>query len=176
MLAAAALLLFAAERFDAPPNLAHHRLLVASPEMKDERFRETVILMLRQSKPGSIGLVLNKPAADSDYFIGGPMEPENRIFVLHTLDQALPGTLEINDLGLGLLEGEAAVQALQQAERKPRWHIVVKGYAGWGKRQLTRELDGGGWRVIAYDEKLITRTPPEKMWENAMQLPVLHDE
>lgn len=171
MLGAAALLLFVAERFDMPQPLAHRKLLVAPREMKDERFRETVILMLLHSKPSSVGLVINKPATDNNHFIGGPMEPDQKIYALHSLDVKLPATLEIGGLGLGLLDGAEAVRQLQTSERKPRWHIVLKGYAGWGKRQLTSELSRCGWHVIDYDAQLVTATPPERMWETAIRRP-----
>ena len=40
------------------------QLLVATPDMRDPRFRETVILMVRHSKDGAMGLVINRPAGD----------------------------------------------------------------------------------------------------------------
>src|SRR5689334_13107754 len=40
------------------------QLLVASPAMGDPRFRETVIVMVRHSREGAMGLIINRPAGE----------------------------------------------------------------------------------------------------------------
>ena len=44
------------------------QLLVATPEMRDPRFAETVIYMVKHSAEGAFGLVINRPLAK------GPVE------------------------------------------------------------------------------------------------------
>src|SRR5262245_60753319 len=72
------------------------QLLVATPEMGDPRFRETVILMVQHDKRGALGIVINRPVKDMPMpqlldalgidskgsngtvklFAGGPVQPE----------------------------------------------------------------------------------------------------
>src|ERR1041385_2519642 len=40
------------------------QLLVAAPSMGDPRFRETVIVMVRHSRAGAMGLIINRPAGE----------------------------------------------------------------------------------------------------------------
>jgi putative transcriptional regulator len=41
------------------------KLLVASPQMGDENFNQTVVLMLQHSEQGALGVVLNRPSGRS---------------------------------------------------------------------------------------------------------------
>src|SRR4051794_11274836 len=40
------------------------QLLVAAPSMGDPRFRETVIIMVRHSRDGAMGLIINRAAGE----------------------------------------------------------------------------------------------------------------
>lgn len=171
MLAAAALLMWLGDFFDNPPNIAHHQLLVAAPDARDARFENAVILVLLQQKEGSFGFVVNQPAPGGGYYFGGPMERDKKIYALHSMDVRLKDTILIKGLNLGIVEGQEAVDRLMNEKKKPGWYIVLKGYSGWGKRQLTSELDRGDWKVVAFSEKLVERTRPERMWEAALGQP-----
>ena len=79
------------------------KFLVASPNMSDPRFSETLIYMISDDIKGSMGIIVNKPALNLDitkifssqkkinksniYTIhyGGPVEFD-RGFILHTND------------------------------------------------------------------------------------------
>lgn len=173
MLAAAALLMWMGEFFDNPPRIAQNRLLVAMPDARDARFDKTVILVLMHEKAESFGLVLNKPAPGGEYYFGGPMERDKKIYALHSPDVKMKETIVIKGLNLGIVEGQAAVDKLKSEKVRPKWHIVVKGYSGWGKRQLNSELDRGDWKVVAFSEKLVEQTKPEQMWEKALAQPAV---
>jgi len=166
LLAGAILLLFAADHFDTPPHVAHRKLLVTSDKVTDPRFAKSVILVLTQEKHSSLGLILNQPAAGGG-FTGGPMEQDKWIYALHTLDATTPETKHLNELGLGVVVGQENIDRLLAQNPPPKWSRVLKGYCGWSKRQLARDLDDGYWDVIDFDARLVMETPPEKMWEEA---------
>ncbi len=91
------------------------KLLIATPEMPDPRFAETVIFMVKHDASGAMGLVLNRPmgeipvaslleafgiegvSADGDIRLhyGGPVEL-NRGMVLHTADYVSDETVVVN--------------------------------------------------------------------------------
>jgi len=45
---------------------------------------------------------------------------------------------------------------------------VFYGYAGWGKGQLDRELEDGGWLVQAASREFIFGTAPNVLWQRTM--------
>lgn len=170
LVAGAVLLLFAADFFDMPPNVAHRKLLVTTEKVTDARFARSVILVINQEKQSSLGLILNHPGVGG-VFTGGPMEQDKWVYVLHTLDAAIPETKHLAEIGLGIVVGQENIDRL--LAKKPAWSRVLKGYCGWDKRQLARDLDDGYWRVIDFDGKLVMETPPENMWEEAVKrLPI----
>ncbi len=172
MLALAALLIWIGGQFDNTPNWAHHRIIVSTTDTKGTVFDKSVILMLQHRKHGSFGLIINQPAKDGSYYIGGPME-QDKIYALHSTDVIFPDSMVMKDIETGVLEGEEAVAKLKAAEPKPKWYAIIKGYAGWGKRQLTNEITYGTWHVVDYDAKLVRETKPELMWETANKMQVL---
>ena len=118
------------------------QFLVATPEMGDPRFVQSVIYMISHDQDGAMGLVINRPVAQgplSDLLkalgregeaakgtvtvhYGGPVEPE-RLFVLHSSNYV---SKETTVLGNGLPVGDA-MQATRAcyADRAP-W-----GFSYW---------------------------------------------
>ncbi|HEY3641396.1 MAG TPA: YqgE/AlgH family protein, partial [Xanthobacteraceae bacterium] len=91
------------------------RILIASPGLRDPRFDHTVVLMVRHSAGGALGIVLNHPLGERPLaslldaigekssgitgtlriFSGGPVQPEIG-FVIHSTDYHRPETTEID--------------------------------------------------------------------------------
>src|SRR5258708_35280741 len=92
------------------------QLLVASPDMFDPRFANTVILMVRHNSEGAFGIVINRPAEDRSIesllhalgdkaakvdgsvriYAGGPVE-QRLGFILHSAEYHLAETPAIAD-------------------------------------------------------------------------------
>ena len=92
----------------------HERhLLVASPKMRDPRFRRTVILLVKHNEKGAFGLVLNrtmgtvdisrmlprsesepKKSVEVDLHYGGPVKARTG-FVLYSGDTKYPESIEV---------------------------------------------------------------------------------
>src|SRR5215469_8267640 len=90
-------------------------ILIAAPTIGDPRFFHAVILMLRDDKHGSLGIIINRPVGERSIksllegtgkpsdgvegklqvFAGGPVEPQ-RGFVIHTSDYHVSGTLDVD--------------------------------------------------------------------------------
>ena len=49
----------------------------------------------------------------------------------------------------------------------PLKYLFTLGYAGWGKRQLEREIEDGDWLVMPAENKFIFDLPNHKKWKNA---------
>ena len=161
------------------------QILIASPKIADPRFQRTVILIVRHSKEGAVGITINRPigehslasllamlgengsAVDGDVqiFAGGPVQPE-AIFVIHTTDYTRSETIPIN--------GHVAVTSSSQVfhdigrNKGPRKILIAFGYSGWGPSQLEAELARHDWFTAAVDADLIFEERRERVWDRAM--------
>ncbi len=161
------------------------QLLVATPEMPDPRFAETVIFMVKHDASGAMGLVVNRPvgeiamtdllkelgiddeSADGEIRLhyGGPVDA-GRGLVLHSADYVADETLVITDT-VSLTAEREIVRAIANGAG-PRLSIVTFGYAGWSAGQLEGEIERGGWIAVPADEALVFDDDYEGKWARAM--------
>ncbi|MGZ8452650.1 MAG: YqgE/AlgH family protein [Candidatus Binatia bacterium] len=161
------------------------QLLVASSEMKDPRFAESIIYLVKHDDTGALGLVVNKPVAKVPFdellkgfgidtkgakgeivvHYGGPV---NRYqgFVLHSDDWVLDSSTKVKD-GVAMTADAKMVQALADG-KGPRQALLIMGYAGWAAGQLEMELNANSWFAIGADKSLVFGNEPEKKWRRAM--------
>jgi len=161
------------------------QLLVATPEMRDPRFVETVIYMIQHDQSGAMGLVINRPLAKgpiSDLLkglgvegedavgeivlhYGGPVEPQ-KAFVLHSDDYAGKGTTPV-DGGVAVTADDEIVRAIGRGNG-PSKSLFILGYAGWAPGQLEAEIQANSWFSIPGDAGLVFGADPSTKWERAM--------
>ena len=161
------------------------KLLVATPEMGDPRFAETVIYMVAHDAEGAMGLIVNRPIGTisyaellaglgiepveiegaTDIHYGGPVD-ERRGFALHSADFAGVSTLTVNDR-MAMSSQIEVVGAIAVGEG-PRDALIVFGYAGWGPRQLEGEIEAGGWVVVPSSDALVFGADNETKWNRAL--------
>ena len=169
----------AAERFLAG------QLLVATGEMKDPRFAESIIYLVKHSDEGAFGLIINKPvtkvsfgevlqafgvdgkSAKGDIFVhyGGPVSRDQG-FVLHSDEIILDTSTKVKD-GIAVTADVKIVQMLASGTG-PRQALLVMGYSGWGPGQLEMEIKANSWFTIGADKSLIFGKEADKKWRRAM--------
>ncbi len=133
-------------------------LLIASPELP-EPFHGSVVLLVRHSEEGALGLILNHrsgatlaeawnkvsdvPCHRSEpIFLGGPCE--GPLVALHG-DEFL---LEIEVLaGLYFCAGKDKLETLA-ARQDDQPVKFFAGYSGWSAGQLEQEIARGSWSVM----------------------------
>lgn len=161
------------------------QLLIAMPQMEDERFARSLIYVCAHTAEGAMGLVLNRavdnvtfpdllrqlniapaPTSPQDPILfGGPVET-GRGFVLHSADYVRDATLLVDhDVGL-----TATLDILKDiaAGQGPRRSLLMLGYAGWGPGQLDAEIQANGWLNASADETLIFGHDLETKWDKAL--------
>jgi putative transcriptional regulator len=146
-------------------------LLLSMPQLLDQNFCHTVIVLCQHSELGAFGLVVNRPllttGRDFEFWVGGPVEPE-RSWILaggHDYDD-LPGMRIADDLLLST--SPDLLQRLLEPNPPTTARLIV-GYAGWGPGQLEAELNASAWLIGEVDRDLIFNTPPDRMWETAIR-------
>jgi len=183
---AAAILAFAAAAIagqEAGPWLTG-QFLVASDEMSDPRFEQTVVYMVQHDEHGAMGLIVNRPMADVPLarilepfgldtagvtgdmrvHIGGPVDV-GRGFLLHTADYVDSSTRRIRD-GIAMTADREIFDAIAHG-RGPRRSLFALGYAGWAAGQLEGEIRRGSWITVPADEALLFDKNSDRKWERA---------
>ena len=172
---------------DTPPSpyrkqtevvLSQGKFLVASRNMQDPRFKETVILLIDYGVHGAVGLIINRPTEvklsalfpnieglkermDTVY-IGGPVEYNKMLLLLKSDTRPDQSKHVFEDIYVS-----SSKQVLQQmfdnVDAKKRFRMYA-GYAGWAPMQLDQEVLRGGWHVLQADSMTIFDKEPSGIW------------
>lgn len=167
-------------------NLTHH-FLIASPNMPDERFAQTLVYICRHDKHGVLGLVVNRPILEarvgqllenlnidvSDQSVkqdlaldGGPVYPEVG-FVLHTGQPTWASSFAISE-NVCITTSKDILERIAAGEGVGHYHLCL-GHASWSKGQLEQEINQGDWLVSPGDLSLLFEIPFEERWRHAAQ-------
>ena len=161
------------------------QMLVAMPQMLDERFVKSVIYMCAHTEDGAMGLVVNKILEDINFpdlleqldinsktngkdigvHFGGPVE-SGRGFVLHSSDYQQDGTMVI-DPQIALTATTDILRDIAKGAG-PAQSLLALGYAGWGPGQLDAELQANGWLSVDAEPDLVFGIEPDKAWQIAL--------
>lgn len=161
------------------------KLLVADTSMRDPRFAESVIYLVRHDSEGAFGLIINKPltklplakllsqlnlepataGAELELYFGGPVQGELG-FVLHSPEFSVKGATMNVEGGLSVSGVRQVLRAIA-AQAGPEKALFTVGYAGWTAGQLENELARGDWIVIDADDALIFDLPVAEKWQAA---------
>lgn len=161
------------------------QLLVATEEMKDPRFVESVIYLVKHDSEGTLGLVINRPIArgqidellkgfgaeakgsnrDIVIHYGGPVSGRQG-FMLHSDDVTLQSSIRATD-GIVMTSDTRMLEAVAVG-KGPQQFIFAFGYAGWAPGQLQAELKANSWIVVVADKGLIFSEDAENKWRRAM--------
>ncbi len=162
----------------APPTLSSSSfLLVASQQIADPRFRQTVILVTRHGNTGPIGVILNRPqditldkimpdfaeAKNFNLFDGGPVYPDQISYLVRGAD-TVKGALTIT-VNTYLAYDAALLGELLNGKKHYTGLRVMHGLASWAPGQLEYEIKRGDWFVMPLDEAVLFDRPPAEMWQ-----------
>ena len=170
------------------------QVLVAMPEMGDERFHEAVIYLVGHGDEGAMGLVVNHSVedmhfadileelklGDKDEIIrlpesvrnrevlrGGPVQ-RSRGFVLHSPDYFKAGNSYVVTDEICLT---ATLDVLKSIafENAPTDSLFALGYCGWSPGQLEDEIRGNGWLTVPYSRELLFGLPIGARYNAALE-------
>jgi putative transcriptional regulator len=160
-------------------------LLIASAQIQDPRFYHAVILLMRHTRDGAFGIVVNHPLAEQAIaellaaagedtagiegsirvFQGGPVQPELG-FLVHSAEYHRPETMSV--------DGKVALTARTDALRDiglhkgPQKFLFALGYAGWGPGQLEGEMMRNDWFTLPEDPALVFDADSGTLWDRAL--------
>jgi putative AlgH/UPF0301 family transcriptional regulator len=166
-----------------PSDLGPGKLLVASRELGDPNFAETVILLVHYDTEGVIGLMLNrrtelpisrvfaelktaKGISDPVYF-GGPVETPTVFALLRSKDKLEGGEHVFG--GVYWISTKSALEKTISSHPDPGVFHVYLGYAGWTTDQLRNEIKLGGWFIFQADNQTVFNANPDSLWRQMIK-------
>ena len=167
-----------------PARLRPGLFLYAAPGVKDSRFAESVVLLIRHEPEGSMGLVVNRPTdmrlrealvkveeargSDLSVYWGGPVQPEAILALVRSPSPSPGAQTVLPDVHLtgDLADVRAALSGQDPAGRLR----VYTGCAGWTAGQLPTEVRAGVWVLDRADAASVFAPDPSKLWERVHQL------
>lgn len=155
------------------------KFLVASRELHDSNFRETVVLIVDYgAHEGTIGLVINRPSGvdlpaalpelrglegrEEPIFIGGPVEPLQIVVLVRS--DAEPERARSVFADVHFSSSRELLERLSDEPRAGETFRVYAGYAGWAPGQLEVEIALGGWHVLPGEVGAIFDQPSKGVW------------
>ena len=158
-------------------------LLVATPNVIDDLYKQSVILICEYTTYGSFGLILNKPFlldVEEPYLeleelqhlkeslrIGGSTQ-QNQLMLLHTSHKHRDQTLKVNE---GIYLGGDFPFLQELIKEEPSSHLLLCfGYTGWTAGELEKQFLDELWYLHPASPSLVFETPPDKLWRKTLSI------
>jgi putative transcriptional regulator len=159
-------------------NIAKGKFLVASRELIDLNFSQTVVLLIEYGPNGAMGLIINQPTEvrlkdvlpdlkeptyqGDNLFIGGPVA-RNQLLVLLRSDREIEGAYNVFEDVYASTSRAVLEEMVSHSGAGERFRVYA-GYAGWAPGQLDQEFSRGDWHVIRADKETVFEKEPSQIW------------
>jgi putative AlgH/UPF0301 family transcriptional regulator len=166
-----------------PESLRNATLLVASRDLDDPNFAQTVILLVHYDADSVLGLIVNsrtdvpisrafegikaaKGRSDVVY-LGGPVGPST-VFALRQSKDDVEGADRIFG-DVHFISKKAVLEKTFGARPGPDDFHVYLGYTGWTNAQLRTEVELGAWYIFRADASVVFDSDPDSLWSRMIR-------
>ena len=164
-------------------DLSQSMILVAKPELVDQVFGSSILVVAPVGRDQHAGFIVNRPTnvtlaelfpqdgpsqkVIDPVYLGGPLN-QQAIFALVEREQSPGGeSFEVMP-GLYAAVDEETVDRIILAESD---HArFVAGLVVWRPGELRAEIERGAWYVLPPDAHLALRKPSQGLWEDLVRL------
>ncbi|MFV2057820.1 MAG: YqgE/AlgH family protein [Thiohalomonadales bacterium] len=160
------------------PKINKGVILVATNNLRNSSFKESVILVTHNTVRGTTGIAINKPSNiplrqyfpnseqvkkyNGHIYYGGPVGSKN-IFLLINTEKQQSGMYRVAD-GLYFTRGIDLLRSNIDKYNNEDHIRAYAGYAGWGPGQLQNEIDRGDWTIVRSDPSVVFAADQETLW------------
>lgn len=161
-----------------PSALAKGKFLVASRDLNDPNFSESVILLLDYNQQGALGVIINRPTEvplikllpkvkslqkrKDVAYVGGPVA--RHMLMMLTRSAKPPQDAQNVFSDIFLVSQQAGLEHLLRSGGTQAKLRAYVGYAGWASGQLEMEVSRGGWHIVPADADLIFDKAAMDIW------------
>lgn len=164
-------------------QLARGVFLIASRQLTDPNFAETVVLLLEYDDSGALGLIINRPTKialakllpevkelekrPDVVYVGGPVARERIVLLMRT---SRPPDSSGRIFADTYVSSSLATlkQMLSDARSDESFHAYA-GYAGWAPGQLDGEVHRGDWHVSPAEEEVVFEKDAGAIWPDLIE-------
>jgi putative transcriptional regulator len=159
-------------------------LLVAAPGHGGEAFAESVLLLKRHARGGTVGVVINRPTetrVDAIFpggrapdtlaervYAGGPSDPEQLVFLVRTRSHSPSNALHVFDRVFLAHDLELLKNILHHPVPLAGLR-VFRGHARWARGELEAEIARGAWYLVEADADGLFTDDPATLWQRLVQ-------
>jgi putative transcriptional regulator len=155
------------------------KILISTPDVSEDIFSQSVVLIVDHNENGAFGLILNKKSnlvsnalksifqKEIEVFDGGPVENDKVFFILKgkpitdiymKLENDYYITEDIQTIVNAFIDGKLDADDVK----------IFSGYSGWATGQLENEVEKKHWTVVdAFNLDYTNKKP--NLWKNIMQ-------
>ena len=159
------------------------RCLMATPQVKDPHFVQSVVLIYEQTAKGIAGVVLNKKSqfntrdvaerhgytlttASDPIYSGGPVNP-NAILMLHTSEWHSSNTMLVNS-DLAVSSDDIMMMRYLNGDQ-PKNLRFFSGSAVWSVPQLKNEIKNNHWLTCDLTVAQLFSYNSSNQWQLALE-------
>src|SRR5258708_10640030 len=159
-------------------DLSKAAILVAKPELQDELYGWTIVVVVPLGEDGHVGFIVNRPspvtlgkASPEDgpsqkivdpIYLGGPYQPQAIFALVQRPDSPGGVSLELMPGLFVAVDGETVDRIIRSEPEHARF---VAGMVAWDAGELRDEVERGAWYVLEPDAALALRKPTTGLWE-----------
>jgi putative transcriptional regulator len=163
-------------------DLAAGKFLVASRNLRDPNFAETVVLLVEFQEGGVVGLVINRRTRTpisrvlsveeakrrpDPIYIGGPVEV-TVVMALARSSADVAGAKRVFGDVYMISTKSLLAKSLASPIAASAFHVYL-GYAGWSAPQLRHEMEVGGWYIFPGDAATVFDPDPGSLWNRLVE-------
>ncbi|HLK12297.1 MAG TPA: YqgE/AlgH family protein [Candidatus Binatia bacterium] len=168
---------------DARPRPEKGKLLVATRQLGDPSFGESVVLLLARDDSGVMGVIVNQPTTiklaavlphvaplahrGDVIWRGGPVLPTSLLALVRAKQAPPDSDTVFGDVRI-LTSRDAFERALDGHVPRERLRAFA-GYAGWTLDQLDDEIARGDWFVVPATADVVFSAAPEGLWRRLVE-------
>jgi putative transcriptional regulator len=163
-------------------DLSNAAILVAKPELQDELYRSTILVVTPLGEDRHVGFIVNRPtpitlgkAFPEDgpsqkvvdpVYIGGPYQSQAIFALVQRPDSPGGVSLELMPGLFVAVDGETVDRIIRSEPEHARF---VAGMVAWDAGELRDEVERGAWYVLEPDAALALRKPTTGLWEELVR-------
>jgi putative transcriptional regulator len=162
---------------------ARGKFLVASRQLLDPQFSETVVLLIEYNSAGAMGVIINRPSElklsevlpelevlrqrPDIVYLGGPVAKNQLLLLIRTSSPPEDSYRVFKDIYV--TSSQAVIQRILRDRKGEERFRAYAGYAGWAPGQLDHEILRGGWHVIRADAGTVFDRSASEIWPDLIQ-------
>jgi len=159
-------------------DLAAGKMLVATRDLPDPNFAETVVLLVDYNENGVLGLIVNRRSdlpishvldavngakkRSDPVYSGGPVSATGVVALLRSHNKPDDAKHVFGDIYF-VSTKEMLEKTVAGAADANTLHVYL-GYAGWTEGQLENEVQLGAWYIFEGNPTAIFDPDPDSLW------------